>query len=209
MDRRSGELTPEGALLRSERKVAGMTQDAAAETIGISGKYWGDVERGNYRRTGEKGWHAPDDRIALMASIFPAITPERLAGEGQRPGAAEILAAMRGASPGGAIRGPFTGLRIGADLAEPFEAAKRDMGTRILLARRDHPGERDLKGEWLFPRSPAHAGLWDALVRVGYERRPGEGWPPEGVAEAMAMRMAVAESAGSVADPGGPPLAAL
>jgi hypothetical protein len=193
--------TPEGALIRRERRrtVPRLSIRAAAAKIGISPEHWGDIERGQSRQRTSQ-FHPSADLLAQMAAIFPQITPDMLREEGQRPDAAAELEGFRARPPAsaappppeGASRSLFLGLRIGSDLSEAYDSAMRDLTGRVRLASDQHPGE-ELKGEWLFPRSAHHAGLWDALVQVGYERRPGEGWPTEGITEAMAIRLALAD----------------
>jgi len=87
---------PEAVLIKRARAAAGMTVEAAAAAVRAAGgqistSYWGDVERGQGgRRSRRVPVRASARTLAQMARIF-GITPDRLAGEGQRPDAAEIL----------------------------------------------------------------------------------------------------------------------
>jgi hypothetical protein len=93
--------TPEGFLIRRMRETAvpRLSIRAAASRVGISPETWGSVERGyRYSRTGGpyawevsyRQFSAPAATVAKMANAV-GLTPERLAAEGQRPDAAEVL----------------------------------------------------------------------------------------------------------------------
>lgn len=93
MDPEIPDPPPEAHLIRIARDAAGMTAaDAARATAGVVGAtYWRDVERGHGGRRGKRVRATASARtLAHMAQVV-GVSPERLAGEGQRPDAAEIL----------------------------------------------------------------------------------------------------------------------
>lgn len=82
---------PEAVLIRRVRQATGITVDAASERAGISKARWTQVETGREKR--KDGYHravAPPGTLARMAHAL-RLTPDRLAAEGARPDAAEVL----------------------------------------------------------------------------------------------------------------------
>jgi hypothetical protein len=91
---------PYGALTDLARKGTGITVLLAARRAGVSKATWIDNVRG-YRWRDER-WepvHPKPDTIARMAAAV-RISPERLATEGERPDAAEILREILRQGPG-------------------------------------------------------------------------------------------------------------
>jgi transcriptional regulator with XRE-family HTH domain len=86
---------PEAVLLARARKAAGMSQIAAAAGAGVSRALLQAIEYGTRRGS--------DKTIAAIAGHL-GVTPHRLAAEGRRPGAAEVLAEKHTASAGLAER---------------------------------------------------------------------------------------------------------
>jgi transcriptional regulator with XRE-family HTH domain len=82
---------PEGILIRRAREATGLTVPAAAQAAGMSKARWTQVETGYETRQGQvRRVQAKAGTIAHMAHAV-GVTPERLADEGQRQDAAEIL----------------------------------------------------------------------------------------------------------------------
>jgi transcriptional regulator with XRE-family HTH domain len=82
---------PEAALLRLAREAANIKVSEAARAAGISTARWSQIENGyETRHGGFKEVRAKAGMLARMAKV-PGLTPERLAEEGQRPDAAEVL----------------------------------------------------------------------------------------------------------------------
>lgn len=91
---------PEAVLIRVAREAAGLTITEAARRVSeanpdasISTARWSQIEQGYEIRRGQpQEVRAKPGMLAQMAAVFHRITPERLAGEGNRPDAAPILA---------------------------------------------------------------------------------------------------------------------
>lgn len=85
---------PEAALIRRARLAAGLKVRPLARKVGpngISTGRWSQIETGWETRRGElRPARAEDGTLAWMAYLLH-VTPERLASEGQRPEAAEVL----------------------------------------------------------------------------------------------------------------------
>lgn len=89
---------PEASLLRLVRSAAGMQAGDAAAKLAIrfrrrfSASRWSQIENGYETREGRyKRVTANAATLAQMFDIVGGVTPERLADEGQRPDAAEVL----------------------------------------------------------------------------------------------------------------------
>lgn len=83
---------PEAVLIRLAREAAGITVAEAAKTAGVSVARWSQIEAGSEMRHGQVSpVTGKAGTIARMAHAVPRISPERLAAEGRRPDAAEIL----------------------------------------------------------------------------------------------------------------------
>lgn len=83
---------PEAALIRLARQASRIKAPAAARSAQISVARWSQIENGYERRHGEyKPISGSAPAIAHMAYAV-GLSPERLASEGERPDAAEILA---------------------------------------------------------------------------------------------------------------------
>lgn len=83
---------PEAVLIRLVREAANLKLPAVAKSAGISVARWSQIENGYEMRLGEaRPVRGSRSTIAHMAYAV-GLEPERLATEGQRPGAAAVLA---------------------------------------------------------------------------------------------------------------------
>jgi transcriptional regulator with XRE-family HTH domain len=82
---------PEAVLLRRVREAAGLKLPAVAREAGVSVARWSQVENGYETRAGmRRPVRARAGTLAHMAAALP-LSPERLATEGERPDAADVL----------------------------------------------------------------------------------------------------------------------
>jgi len=83
---------PAATLVRLVREAAGLSVSTVADRAGISQSRWTQIENGYETRGGTRKPVKPKPGIlAHMAAAVGNITPERLASEGQRPDAAQVL----------------------------------------------------------------------------------------------------------------------
>jgi len=100
---------PEGGVIKTAREAAGMTIQAASDRSrrldpqgnGVSPVYWGNIERGEGGRRGQRVTaRASDMKLALMARTV-GVTPEQLTWAA-RGGAAHVLRViLRSNNPAG------------------------------------------------------------------------------------------------------------
>ncbi len=183
---------PEAVLIRLAREAAGIPVAAAAKRAGVSVARWSQIENGSEIRHGAVSpVNGRAGTIARMAAEV-GVTPERMAAEGGRPDAAEILREIR------RRQGPGPAAPLRDALPEPTPEMERDMEDLLAaiesayeLARLAYPGAR-LTGEMVFPRWRAAAGYWDRLAA--------RGWRPEhipaGVATALTLDAQEAQADG-------------
>lgn len=106
---------PEGILIRRAREASGLTVPAAAQAAGMSKARWTQVETGYETRQGQvRRVQAKPGTIARMAHAV-GLDPDRLASQGERPDAAEILREILLTQPGGPRLSPV------ADPAPPLD----------------------------------------------------------------------------------------
>lgn len=118
--------TPAGELLRRTRElsVPKLSRSDIAHRAGIDAGTLGNIERG-YRHLGGKRTVAVPGDATVIAKVAAAlgITPGQLAGEGQRPDAAERLELILRTRAG--AREPAPGTDLAARVAEAKEAVAR------------------------------------------------------------------------------------
>lgn len=149
---------PEASLIRTARKAAGLTAEAAARATGgaVSPVYWRDVERGYGYRRGKRVRARASDRVLAHMAHAVRVTPERLT-EAGRGDAATVLAEILGTAPAAAAA------------SEAEEVLAR------LLA--DHPGDEVLQaiGAAAGPqaRKPAYELVGEVLRWLERQGDPG------------------------------------
>ena len=172
----------EAALIRVAREAAGLTITEAARRVSaanpdasISTARWSQIEQGYEMRGGQiREVTAKPGMLARMAAVF-RIPPERLAGEGGRPDAANILAEIqRQEAPAEPVaevpeqdesQGPAEDVRIPPDVAiQMNEVALRSIAPGILAHVQDALARNPAAaGADLFPGEPAVARVWDIM----------------------------------------------
>lgn len=101
---------PEARLIRAAREAAGMTAADAARAVNeaaaargmrqvLSPAYWRDIERGYGGRRGVRVPVRASARVFAHMAASLGLTPERIAEEGRREDAAEILREIRSDPP--------------------------------------------------------------------------------------------------------------
>jgi Helix-turn-helix domain len=167
---------PEGILIESARRRAGLSVREAARRAGISEGWWRQIVKGYQSLSGGNRGEVkgPPDTVAGMARVV-GVTPEQMETEGQRPDAAREMrkdlppAAPRPQHQGGNSLLTELSRRLRLDGSPEYAA----LWGRIGLAADQHGIEADpdapaavLKGEWLWPRgtSPADAESWDNMA---------------------------------------------
>jgi len=116
-----------GALIDLARKGTGLTLRVAAQRAGVAKATWIDNVRG-YRKRDEQ-WEPVQPKPGTIARMAAAvsISPDRLASEGERPDAAEILREILRAEPApspGAPSPPASGNVVAADRLAAKDAAE-------------------------------------------------------------------------------------
>lgn len=159
MDAETEMPPPEARLIRTARRAAGLSAEAAAKSTGgkVSAAYWRDVERGYGWRRGERVKATASAQVlAHMARAVAGVTPERLESEGGRPDAAEILREIlrseQAASspplvPPGAPA-PSSGRRVSLSVASVDLSQMSDSAIGELL---EATGEKALMAMWRLP----------------------------------------------------------
>ena len=164
---------PEAVLIKLAREAAGIPVSDAAKRAGVSVARWSQIESGSEIRhgrvspvTGKAG------TIARMAHAVPGIGPERLAAEGERPDAAQILGEMMRdevrVPPPAALAPPSSSRMdpMGIDGGDPALAPYIASVYRDLLeASQAHP--EGFTARQAFPDSVTEAAIWaDADSRL-------------------------------------------
>lgn len=173
---------PEAVLIRLAREAADIRIAEAAKRAGVSVARWSQIEAGSEIRHGNVNPVAGRaGTIARMAAEV-GLTAERMASEGQRPDAAEILAEIirqrgdsRAAAPGpdplAAYGLPPRGRKLKAleDSDEPgLVPYLAEVAAEVSRAMDEHGP--DLTGAQAFPDRPVDQGYWDNPRLSGYER---------------------------------------
>jgi transcriptional regulator with XRE-family HTH domain len=152
---------PESALIRLAREAAGISIPEAAAASGVSKARWSQIEAG-YETRGDivRPVQAKAATLARMAHVA-GLTPERLAGEGQRPDAADVLAEILrqdrddrgGVLPAAAPewRPPVLPAK-GVTAAVITAAAPRMRAILARLRELQDQGHADPSGHAMFPR---------------------------------------------------------
>jgi transcriptional regulator with XRE-family HTH domain len=167
---------PEGVLIESCRRDAGLSVREAAKRAGISEGWWRQVVKGYQSLSGGAFGlvrDVPAGTIARMAKAAQ-VPPGRLAAEGQRPDAARELEAL-------AIAGaewhpePIAGAFTVSDIAraEPFAAELRMRYEELRASGIPDPSGADMWPQ--YDEIPAQAGFaagWDIARRAAIG--PGE-----------------------------------
>jgi transcriptional regulator with XRE-family HTH domain len=175
---------PEAVLIRLAREAAGIPVAAAAKGAGVSVARWSQIESGSEIRHGNVSpVNGRAGTIARMAAEV-GVTPERMAAEGHRPDAAEILREIRRqAEPEPAPRRRF--------LPAPTPEMERDLAPVLseirscaMVAAAAYPGQR-LSGRQVFPDSPTAPPYWPA-ARVFWDAAAAAGVGQEDIPETVA-----------------------
>jgi hypothetical protein len=156
---------PEAVLIRLAREAAGIRVAEASKRAGVSVARWSQIESGSENR------HGTVSPVTGRAGI----TPERMAAEGRRPDAAEILREILRQEP--TMLPPSR--QDGPPLPEFTPGMAADMTTyvdevrlRVQLARRHHP-DGPLTGPQVFPVDRRSAFFWDTVTTVGFRQEEG------------------------------------
>lgn len=142
-------MPPYGALIEEARKKARLSMREAGRRAGISGNWWRYVTEGHQGETPVPG---TAETVAAMARVV-GVTPEQLAGKGQRPDAAEALREM--------LR-PVTAENRPPPLPEPPTAAEE--------AVERFPGDLVAQAIWRQPNTP-EAERWEMIATLERKRR--------------------------------------
>lgn len=153
------EPPPEGVLIESARRDAGISVREAARRAGISEGWWRQVVKGYQNLSGGafgvvRG--VPAETVAKMAEAA-GVAPDRMAADGQRPDAARI---MRAAAPlPVAVNSAREAGVDPDDLNDPWTSSVRE---QVRAAREMHgPGATGSQIFYGTPASSYEAGLWD------------------------------------------------
>lgn len=190
-----------GALIEKARKAARISVQAAADRAGISKATWIDAARGYRKRGGTREAVDPKpETIARMAHAVAGITPRRLAEEGSRPDAAEVLAEIQRPPPApeGTTGGhPGTGIPaqddddIRSDLYAALAKVNRPLKEQVLTEILDRTRQWHAEGGTGNP--PPQALTSDPVEQAILEV---SGWDLDGKAEEIAGYRARREQAG-------------
>jgi hypothetical protein len=177
---------PEAVLIRLAREAAGIPIAAAAERAGVSVARWSQIEAGSEIRHGQVSpVTGRAGTIARMAGAIPGISPERLASEGQRPDAAEILGEIERQEaqpsphlasvpvpPPASAEALIEAIRskpmrqMGAHMAEEVDKRLPRLAGLATGAAKANPGTPVPSGAQVFGPGE-NADLWDELVARG------------------------------------------
>ena len=179
---RPPEPPPEGVLIETARKATGLSVREAARHAGISEGWWRQVAKGYQSLSG--GAHgtvrAPAGTVAEMARVV-GLTPQQMEAEGQRPDAAEAMRRDAEARVPPRLAAVPPSIERGED--DIFPDMDADMRARVearvpaieALVRSAAIDGPLTSGNLIF-RDPHEAEMWDRLVEVGQDMRPGRGY---------------------------------